>query len=394
MIIHSNKLDVNKFKKDFVTLYRGEDKEQVLDRIIELISESDGSISSFLRKVDSIEDEKIQKRCRHAAIAQMYNVGLDYRCGSCYVETSASGEVIMIQLLESTVILSKYGDIISKKGEIRTQPRLILDVDKFKKDFVTLYGDNVPRCIIPWIRHNDKKHVLDKIIELVNESDGSISSFLRKVDLIKDKKIQKCCRHAAIAQMYNVGLDYNKCSSCFVAPNQDGKAFIVQLPQSTAILSKYGNIIFNEGEIWTQCGLNYGTGFITRKITDGQKKWGFINNYGDRVLPWIFDNIKGHVGELDIYYGKLCFELFTYGNIDFVGKDKLQEIIDDYDWRAFNCISEDNIIFSLNEMPESERNKRHDPVNHDKLMEELRTALSPILVSKERLQDIVDSKKE
>ncbi len=263
MIIHSNKLDVNKFKKDFVTLYRGEDKEQVLDRIIELISESDGSISSFLRKVDSVEDEKIQKRCRHAAIAQMYNVGLDYRCGSCYVETSASGEVIMIKL-----------------------------------------------------------------------------------------------------------------------------------PQSTVILSQYGNIIFNEGEIWTQCGLNYGTGFITRKITDGQKKWGFINNYGDRVLPWIFDEIEGHVGELDIYYGKLCFELFTYGNIDFVGKDKLQEIIDDYDWRAFNCISEDNIIFSLNEMPESQRNKRHDPVNHDKLMEELRTALSPILVSKERLQDIVDSKKE
>ena len=252
-----------------------------------------------------------------------------------------------------------------------------LDINKFKRDFDTLY------------RGEDKEQVLNEIVELINESsDVSIPSFLRNVDLIEDKKVQKLCRHAAVAQMYNAGLNFNRCSSCYVETSSYGQVVMIKLPISTVILSKYGDILFNEGEIWTHSGLNYGKGFIVRKIIDGQvsTKYGFIDNAGARVLPCIFDYIEGHIGEADIYYGphrSPLFSLSIYGNKESVDRDKLQKMIDDYDVYAFNCISEDSILFSLLYLGRGSSND---------LMEELRTALSPILISKEKLQEIVESK--
>ena len=255
-----------------------------------------------------------------------------------------------------------------------------LDIDKFKDDFDILY------------RGKEKEQVLDKIVELINESDGSISSFLRKVDLIEDKKIQKLCRHAAIAQMYNVGLVYRR--GAYVETSAYGEVVMIQFPISTGfipqfstvILSKYGDILFDEGEIKTQSGMNYGLGFFTRKIIDGQvsQKYGFINNAGARVLPCIFDMAEGHVGEAEFYYGSLHFSLRIYGNKDSVGRDKLQRMIDTYDRYDFIGLSEDSILFSLLYLG------AHKP--NDKLMEKLRAELSPILISKEKLQEILEMK--
>lgn len=271
-----------------------------------------------------------------------------------------------------------------------------LDINKFKKDFVTLY------------RGKDKEQVLDRLVELINESDCSIPSFLRKVDLIENEEIQKICRHAAIAQMYNAGLDYYRCNSCYVETSANGQVVMIQLPISTVILSKYGDILFDEGEIWTHSGLNYGRGFIVQKIIDGQAstKYGFIDNAGARVLPCVFDYIEGHIGELDIYFGPFRFDLRLYGNIDSVSRDELQEVIDYYDRKyAINCVSEDSILFSLEtfgkpEMPDAIngimaiRNNKRVPWNRDKITEALRIALSPILISKEKLQEIMESKIE
>lgn len=279
-----------------------------------------------------------------------------------------------------------------------------LDINKFKKDFATLYRG---RELVE--KYGEAEQVLDTIVRLINASNCSIPSFLRNVDSVVVKEIQKYCRHAAIAQMYNAGLDYyNRCNSCYVETSAYGQVVMIKLPISTVILSKYGDILFNEGEIWTHSGLNYGRGFIVRKIIDGQvsTKYGFIDNAGARVLPCVFDYIKGHIGVLDIYFGPFRFDLRLYGNIDSVSRDELQEVIDYYDGKyAINCISEDSILFSLEtfgkpEMPDAIdgimaiRNNKRVPWNRDKITEALRIALSPILISKEKLQEIVESKTE
>lgn len=268
-----------------------------------------------------------------------------------------------------------------------------LDINKFKKDFVTLY------------RGKDKEQVLDRLVELINESDCSIPSFLRKVDLIENEEIQKICRHSAIAQMYNAGLDYYRCNSCYVETSAYGQVVMIQLPISTVILSKYGDILFDEGKIWTHSGLNYGRGFIVQKIIDGQAstKYGFIDNAGARVLPCVFDYIEGHIGSpIEIYFGYFTLILNSFVKIDSVDREKIQEMIDDYRPKNIYCLSEDSILSKL--IPFHYRvpvhingtmaieNNKHSSSKRDALMEELRTALSPILISKERLQEIVDSK--
>lgn len=280
-----------------------------------------------------------------------------------------------------------------------------LDINKFKKDFATLYRG---RKLVE--KYGEAEQVLDTIVRLINESDCSIPSFLRNVDSVDGKEIQKYCRHAAIAQMYNAGLDYYRCNSCYVETS--GDVIMIQLStrtgfisqSSTVILSKYGDILFNEGEIWTHSGLNYDRGFIVRKDGQASTKYGFIDNAGARVLPCIFDYIEGHIGTLDIYFGPFRFDLCLYGNIDSVSRDELQEVIDNYDRKyAINCVSEDSILFSLETfgkptMPDAIngiwaiKNNKNVPWNRDKITEALRTALSPILISKEKLQEILESK--
>ena len=136
-----------------------------------------------------------------------------------------------------------------------------LDINKFKEDFKTLYRG---RTLVE--KYGDAEQVLDTIVGLINESDCSIRSFLRSVDCIDGEEIQKYCRHAAIAQMYNAGLEYNRCRYRYVDTSPYGEAVMIKLPNSTVVLSKYGDILINEGEIWTHSGLNYGRGWITHKI--------------------------------------------------------------------------------------------------------------------------------
>ena len=83
---------------------------------------------------------------------------------------------------------------------------------------------------------------------------------------------------------------------------------------------------------------------------------------------------------------------------------KLQDMIKDYDWYDFVCISKDSVLFALessrshsgptyiNEIMALENNN-HVPSKSEEMLEELRSVLSPLLISKEKLQEIVESKK-
>lgn len=268
-----------------------------------------------------------------------------------------------------------------------------LDINKFKKDFTTLY------------KGKDKVQVLENIIRIINESGDSISSFLKKVDSIEEKKIQKYCRHAAIAQMYNVALDYYRDSSCYVEHSGYGETLMIRLPTSTVVLSKYGDILFNEGEILTRGGTNFGRGFIIEKIIDGQEsfKYGFIDNQGARVVPCVFDHIgaKLYVNPYATF-GSFNFTIDIFGKTDSIDTCELQRTIDKYDGYDFVCISEDSVLFALksseshigsiyiDEIIAKENNKHSS--KREEQMEELRSLLSPLLISKEKLQEIAAQK--
>lgn len=269
-----------------------------------------------------------------------------------------------------------------------------LNIDQFKEDFSSLYYDS------------DKEQVLENIIRIINESDLSISSFLKKVDSIEERDVQTCCRHAAVAQMYDAALEYSRNESCYVESSGYGEVLMIQLPSSTVVLSKYGDILIDEGEICTHSGTNYGRGFITRKIIDGQvsSKYGFIDNQGACVVPCVFDYIEAHLYEAPCAtLGCLKFTMRIFGNIDSIDTGKLQDMIKDYDWYDYVCISKDSVLFALessgshsgptyiNEIMALENNN-HVPSKPEELLEELRSVLSPLLISKEKLQEIVESK--
>ena len=68
MRIHSNHLNINKFEKDFSSLIRlREDKETVINDVVARVNAVKADIVTFLRNVDEIEDEEVQKYCRSAA---------------------------------------------------------------------------------------------------------------------------------------------------------------------------------------------------------------------------------------------------------------------------------------------------------------------------------------
>lgn len=267
-----------------------------------------------------------------------------------------------------------------------------LDIDKFKKDFSSLYRDD------------DKEQVLENIIKIINESACSISSFLKKVDSIEERKIQKYCRQAAVSQKYNVDLDYSG-RYPYIETSGYGEVLMIKLKNSTAILSKYGDILINEGEIWTQRGTNYGLGFITRKVIDGQVsyKYGFIDNYGNRVLPCVFDGIEAHLYESPCpRFGQIKFRLRILGNIDSIDKNKLEPILHETYEDTLYGISEDSILFTLTSHRRRKdeddyvcqvlENHTNDSCSYDESMKELKSLLSPLLISKERLLEIVESK--
>ena len=75
MRVYSRTLNVRKFEKDFSSLIRlRDDKDTVIKDVIERVNAAKADIVTFLKNVDEIEDEKVQKSCRRAAIAQMYHV--------------------------------------------------------------------------------------------------------------------------------------------------------------------------------------------------------------------------------------------------------------------------------------------------------------------------------
>ena len=251
-----------------------------------------------------------------------------------------------------------------------------LDVSKFKKDFIHLYRK----------RHeliDEDAPILNDIVEKITSVNYSIVAFLKSVDSIEDAHIQEYCRCAAIAQLFNAHLD-DRSGYPYVETSSHAKEIIlIQCKPSAAVVSKYGDIIIDEGVIWTHSGANYGLGFIVRQVVDGivTQHYGFIANNGAMILPCVFDGFDSHLWEINPIYNNGCFSVRLYGYIHSIDKEKLQEIIDDYhDERWLYCISND-ILFVITPGVVGDRYSKGN-------IEDLKPLLSQLLVSKEDLQNI------
>lgn len=314
-----------------------------------------------------------------------------------------------------------------------------LNVERFKKDFSKLFSKAErfyklnPRYI--W-NYTDADSLLNIILPKIEEVNGDITSFLKNLDSLEDSKVQMWCSQASIAQMFNVylsdreGLPYTEVSF------HSNDIILIQCDrdanfETTCIVSKYGKIIFHEGKFRTHDGMNYGYGFPIMDMTNNRKV-GFITNSGVRVLPCEFDYYSHespmHWGQTELpimIYGIWSYELrkVSEGPLTSISKDDLERIIRMYDGdREFGGIyflSEDSSLYKL--CPElrftrDDNNKLHreflskldcnrsvqeeaavEANGHtDTTIEEANDAikafLSKYIITKEKLQELLDSK--
>ena len=251
-----------------------------------------------------------------------------------------------------------------------------LDVSKFKKDFIHLYRK----------RHeliDEDAPILNDIVEKITSVNYSIVAFLKSVDSIEDAHIQEYCRCAAIAQLFNAHLDYSSGYPYVETSSHAKEIILIQYKRSAAFVSKYGDIIIDEGKVSTHRGCNDGLGFRVRKVVDGieTQHYGFIVNNGEMILPCVFDGFDRHLGEINPIYNHGKFSVRIYGYIHSIDKEELQNIIDNYDdERKLYCISND-ILFVITPGVVGDRYSKGN-------IEDLKPLLSQLLVSKEDLQNI------
>lgn len=248
-----------------------------------------------------------------------------------------------------------------------------LDKNRFERDFTSLYRET-----------DESRSLLDSILERISACNLSAASFLRDIDSIEDEDVQECCRMAAIAQMFNAKLDYRS-GYPYVATSANSKyVLMLCFENSTAIISKYGEVVFDEGIIWANPRANFcGMGWGVRKVIDGKvsNKYGFITSSGERVLPCVFNELDLHIGECNAIYNHVPFSLRIYGPVDSVKMEYLESLIEWYDEEGIWCISEDSILFTLT----PQRNSKV-------VVDDVKSLMSSLCTSREQLQKILKSK--
>ena len=278
-----------------------------------------------------------------------------------------------------------------------------LDVRKFEKDFSSL------------IRlRDDKDPVIKDVIARVNAAKANIVTFLKNVDEIEDEEVQKYCRRAAIAQMYHVKPEYggypyiaqqNKWVLLIVFRHdrRDEPGFFT----SSAVVSKYGEIIIHEGEIDYKSpnSTYYTRAWTVKSVMNG--KYGFISDYGEFLLPCLFDSYyQFGTGETGFFCRTVSFALTVYGRQDGLEKQDFEALFDYGEEPEFIiCRSKDSVLYVLRAeddvrepvsgqtVENREKDGRHysevDPVEFQEALKEVKDFMSPFIVSQEELKQLV-----
>ena len=275
-----------------------------------------------------------------------------------------------------------------------------LDINKFKKDFSSF----------PKIRgREDKELVLNDVIARIEVVKSNIVDFLKDVDNIEDTEVQECCRRAAIAQMYHTKLSHREGYPYIIKQNkwvlliqhqtrcfQDSNWMTVY---STAIVSKYGEIIINEGEINVSTGTDDGWGCKAMNVQTG--KMGFISNYGDLLIPYIFDRSFSAHNDQFVYKGIRSFKLRVFGKQSRHVKEMLNELLDPSELPDYIiCRSEKGVLASLRVeegVYEYDTNccwvpnRKIDPIVFQEALKEVKDLMTPYTISTDELKKLLNS---
>jgi hypothetical protein len=273
-----------------------------------------------------------------------------------------------------------------------------LDIDKFIEDFSSLIRSR-----------DDRGTVLNDVTARIDVAKSSITTFLKETDSITDRDIRNCCRSAAIAQMYHIKPEYG--GYPYIADQSDW-VLLVQFKQyvdgrplfSTAVVSKYGVVLTHEGGI-NHRGYNTGHGWVVKSIVTGKN--GFISNYGDLLIPFIFDDCYlSDAYETWFFYNQISFELTVFGKQSNLSREYLEELINYsesanfivgrskegtlYTLKIENChrsLSSGHLI--LNSSFNGKRFSRADPVAFRKAFEDVTALMSPYTISTEELKKLL-----
>ena len=306
-----------------------------------------------------------------------------------------------------------------------------LNVERFKKDFSKLYSEAKRLCRREW-SYPDVDSLLDDILQRIEEVKGNISSFLKNLDSLDDSKVQIWCRHASIAQMFNADLNYKDGRPYIEISHYSNDVILIHFDEkanyTTGIVSKYGEIIFHEGKIWTHDGQNYGFGFPIMDMSNNRKV-GFITNSGVRVLPCEFDYYDYFAPSLYdtayecpiMIYGIWSYELrrVSEDTLISISKNDLEIIIKMYDSKSIYFLSEDSNLYKLKPQEHFTRDENrnvhkeflsrldcdrsvqeeaaveangHANITIEEAHNAIKSFLSECSISKEKLQELLDSK--
>ena len=268
-----------------------------------------------------------------------------------------------------------------------------LDVRKFEKDFSSL------------IRlRDDKETVINDVVARVNAAKANIVTFLKDVDGIEDEKVQKSCRCAAIAQMYNVKPKY--AGYPYIEQQAYGNVFLIEFKHdkgerpvySTAVVSRHGEIIIDEGEILVSSMTNcYGSGWFFKRV-DGEK-YGFISDYGEVLIPCFFDRCYTNVGIAFCFLKSISFELTVYGKQEELDNKWIKQIIRAGEKpECLICRSESGVLYTLSAEKVfrdpsngvADYDCEVDPIVYQEAQKEVKEFMSPYFVSQEELKRLLE----
>lgn len=258
-----------------------------------------------------------------------------------------------------------------------------LNVDRFKKEFVSLFRGN-----------DNVDIIMDEIVAKIATVDRHITSFLRAVDNIENAEAQKCCRIAAIAQMYQAKLDYRSGYPYFATSVYDDVEIIALMNEkSTAIVNKYGDILIDEGEIMLNKRNYYNGGFPVRKVIDGavSNKYGFLLSSGLLLLPCIFDDCDMHIGESNFIYNDVNFKLRCFGKLSEVDKEY---VIDHFDETEMILCCYESMLFVLYQSDLLKTDAKYVHVSKETKEETttvLRELLADRIISIDKLKELHNS---
>jgi len=285
-----------------------------------------------------------------------------------------------------------------------------LDITKFKKDFSSLQN----------IRgREDKESILNDVVARIEAVKSNIVDFLKDVDNIEDEKVQECCRRAAIAQMYKANLDY-RLGYPYIPDYQHSKHVLLirhqtrylqdsswRIVNSIAFVSKYGETIIHEGSI-KDFDSNHG-GWVVENLQT--RKNGFISDYGDMLIPFIFDNPKVLDHGLNptfFFYKGILFELYVYAQQDRLEKKWFKQLLNlSKDPDFIICRSEKGVLYELKaddslydsngeivynlKRSDGKCGSEADPMVFQEALKEVKDLMTPYTISTDELKKLLNS---